>query len=160
MRLIQLGFTQVYRYVGGKEDWLANGLPFEGSEANAKRAGDLARMDVPTCRMDERLRDIHQRTEQAGWDSCVVINDERVVMGLLLSHVWEGDLNQSVEQVMDPDARTYRLNHPLEKVIDYMNRHNVDSVLISNTDGQLFGLLKRSDVENEVGEKNHGSAER
>ena len=141
-------------------DWLANGMPFEGSEADLKRAGDLARMDVPTCRIDERLRDIRQRTEQAGWDSCVVVNEERVVMGLLRPHVWQGDLNQSVEQVMDADARTYRLNHPLDKVIDYMNRHEVDNVLVSNADGQLFGLLKRSDIEAEVKEKHHDSAER
>ena len=32
-RLVELGYTQVLHYSGGKEDWRAAGLPLEGSRA-------------------------------------------------------------------------------------------------------------------------------
>src|SRR6266516_4054802 len=54
-RLESMGFTQVYDYTAGKLDWLAAGLATEGSNAQRPRAGDVARGDVPTCGLDERL---------------------------------------------------------------------------------------------------------
>jgi len=45
----------VYVYVGGKLDWLAAGLPSEGMNATRSRAGDVARRDVPTCRLEEPM---------------------------------------------------------------------------------------------------------
>src|SRR5438034_10609688 len=82
-RLESLGFGEVYEYGGGKLDWMAAGLPTEGTNAKRPRAGDLAHTDVPTCRLDERLEDVRDRTKEQGWDAAVVINSERVVFGLL-----------------------------------------------------------------------------
>ena len=48
---------------------------------------------------------------------------------------------------MENGPRTYRLNATLEKTMQYMQKMGVDSVLVTNTDGNLFGLLKRDDVE-------------
>jgi hypothetical protein len=36
-RLVSLGFTSVHDYVPGKVDWLAHGLPCEGSMADGLR---------------------------------------------------------------------------------------------------------------------------
>src|SRR5216683_1666901 len=52
-RLETLGFEQVHHYTPGKEDWMAAGLPIEGSKASIPRVGGVARRDVPTCRLDE-----------------------------------------------------------------------------------------------------------
>jgi len=76
-----MGFTQVYDYVAGKLDWLAAGGPIEGSNAQHPRAGEVARRDVPTCGLDERLGEVRDRVRAAGWDACVVVNQERVVFG-------------------------------------------------------------------------------
>jgi 3-mercaptopyruvate sulfurtransferase SseA len=46
-RLEALGFAEVNDYVDGKLDWLAAGLPTEGSNAERPGAGDVA---APTCR--------------------------------------------------------------------------------------------------------------
>jgi CheY-like chemotaxis protein len=78
-----MGFTQVYDYVDGKVDWMAAGWPTEGTNAQLPRAGDIARRDAPTCKLDEQLGDVQTRVSTAGWDACVVVNDERVVLGLL-----------------------------------------------------------------------------
>ncbi|MGH2689826.1 MAG: hypothetical protein ACRDKW_13630, partial [Actinomycetota bacterium] len=66
-RLESLGFGDVYDYAAGKLDWLAAGLPSEGMNASRPRAGDVARDDVPTCRLDERLGDVRERTRARGW---------------------------------------------------------------------------------------------
>src|SRR5213078_3389130 len=54
-RLESIGFTKVYDYVAGKADWGSFGLPLEGTKG--ARAGEYARADVPTCRLEERLQD-------------------------------------------------------------------------------------------------------
>ena len=48
-RLESLGFGDVYEYVDGKLDWMAAGLPTEGTNNDQPRAGDVARKDAPVC---------------------------------------------------------------------------------------------------------------
>jgi len=101
-RLESFGFTDVYDYEDGKLDWLAAGLPSEGTNAERPRAGEVARKDVPTCRLDERLGDVRDRVREAGWDACVVLNEERVVFGLLRSKELETNPDRRIEEAMRP----------------------------------------------------------
>jgi rhodanese-related sulfurtransferase len=148
-RLSSMGFTQVFRYPGGIADWLANGLPVEGVQARASSAGDLADLDVPTCSLSERVGIIRDRVSSEGWRNCVVVNEQLVALGLLraddLDHA---DKQWTAEEAMVRDPQTYRLNASLEEVVDYFQTHrNIDSILITTTDGKLFGLLKKEDLE-------------
>ncbi|MFU8771571.1 MAG: rhodanese-like domain-containing protein, partial [Anaerolineales bacterium] len=88
-RLVSLGFTQVYRYTAGKADWLAYGFPAEGAQAQSPGAGDLADMEVPTCKRVERVGEIRDRVRQDGWNVCVVVNDQDIVLGLLRTNAFE-----------------------------------------------------------------------
>src|SRR6266568_880323 len=90
-RLESMGFAQVYDYTAGKLDWLAAGLATEGSNAQQPRAGEVARDDVPTFGLQERLGEVAPRVRVAGWDACVVVNPERVVFGLLRAKELEAD---------------------------------------------------------------------
>jgi hypothetical protein len=146
-RLISLGFRRVFRYTAGKKDWLANGLPAEGQESRIQRAGDLARRDAPTCLLAERLAEVKARLQRAGWDTCAVVNQERIVLGLLRPEALAGDPQQAAEQAMESGPRTYRLNSPLEKIAEYLRKRGEDSVLVTTSNGEFFGLLKREDVE-------------
>ena len=83
MRLEGLGFERVHDYVPGKADWFASGLPKEGRLASAPTLGDAARRDVPTCAPVEKIGVVRERVRKIGWDRCVVVNEERVVLGLL-----------------------------------------------------------------------------
>lgn len=146
-RLSSLGFTQVYRYTAGKADWLANGLPVEGAEAQATRAADLADMDVPTCKRLEKVGEVKARIQKDGWNTCVVMNDQMAVLGL----VQAGDLEKApptwtVEEAMERDPRAFRLNATLEEINAYLEWNKLDGVLVTTTDGKLFGFLKREDV--------------
>src|SRR6266851_7861328 len=107
-RLETLGFEQVFRYTPGKADWMAAGLPIEGSKASIPRVGSVARRDVPTCRLGERLGDVSARVRAMGWDLCVVVNEGNIVLGRLRPPVLEGDADATVEIVMEPGPVTYR----------------------------------------------------
>src|SRR5258708_39977743 len=80
-RLESLGFSEVYEYKAGKSDWLAAGLPTEGTNAQHARAGDVARKDGPTARLNERLGDESGRVRASGWDAVGRVNAERIVLG-------------------------------------------------------------------------------
>ncbi|HZD11627.1 MAG TPA: hypothetical protein VE553_09825, partial [Candidatus Binatia bacterium] len=107
-RLDSLGFTQVYDYVAGKMDWAAMGWPTEGKAADRPRAGDIARKGVPTCRLDERVGDVHARTEAAGWNVCLVVSEGGVLLGRLRQRALKQDHGALVEQVMEEGPTTIR----------------------------------------------------
>ncbi len=145
-RLESLGFTQVYRYTAGKADWLANGWPVEGDDANAPTVGSLARRDVPTCQPGEAVCDVQSGMQSLGWDICVVVNDQGIVLGLLRSSAFD-DSPTPVEQAMECAPRTYRLDASPDKALDYMRRHDLDSVLVTTSDGRLVGAVRLEDIE-------------
>lgn len=144
-RLASLGFTQIYRYTTGIADWMANGYPVEGAAAQSPGAGDLADMEVPTCKRLERLGEVRDRVRKEGWNTCVVVNDQDIVLGLLRASAFDkADLQWSAEEAMEPDPHTFRLDKPLEQVIDFFRQNRwVDSALVTTTDGQLFGLISQ-----------------
>src|SRR5260370_33084637 len=82
-RLETLGFAEVLEYKGGKLDWMAAGLPTEGENSLHPRAGDVARKDVPTCSLSERLGDVTERVRVAGFDAALAFDAQRVGLGAL-----------------------------------------------------------------------------
>ena len=96
-RLESLGFPTVLDYAPGKADWFASGLPREGRDATIPRVGDLARHDVPTCWLGERVEEVEKRVRAAGGDTCVVVNDDRIVLGLLRGAALEVNTETPVE---------------------------------------------------------------
>lgn len=150
-RLASLGFTQIFRYTGGKADWLANGLPVEGSQAQATMAADLADLDVPTCQRNERMADVKARIQPDGWDVCVVVNDQLVVLGLLRpSDLEKADPSWPAEETMDRDPLTVRLDSAPQEAYDLMQANRRANLLVTFPDGKLFGLLKLPDLEQEL----------
>jgi hypothetical protein len=97
-----MGFSEVYDYAVGKLDWMAAGLPTQGTNAARPRAKDVVRRDAPTCHLDERLGEVAARVAAAGWDACVVVNDESVVLGLLRAKELAADPELRIEQAMRP----------------------------------------------------------
>lgn len=150
-----MGFSQIYDYVTGKLDWLAAGLPTEGTNAQSPRAKDAARRDVPTCRMDERLSDVRERVSSAGFTACVVVNEEHVVLGLLRAAELGADPDLSIEKAMRPGPSTFRPYISIDYLAKYMVERDLVNSPITTSDGRLVGLLTREDatrVATELGE--------
>jgi len=145
-RLESLGFLEVYDYPGGKLDWLAAGLPTEGTNATKARAGTLARKDVPTCALDERLGAVRERAHALGWDAAVVVNAERVVLGLLRAKELAGDADRLISEVMRPGPSTFRPYVLADELAKKMIDRKLESSPITTSDGRLVGLLLQKDV--------------
>lgn len=142
-RLQSLGFD-VYEYKGGKQDWLTAGLPTEGEKANEARAGGVARKDVPTCRAEDRLGDVADRVRAAGSDAAVVVDSDKVVLGILRRKELDKDPALTVDKAMVPGPSTFRPNVPIAEMAEYMTEHKLESSPVTTAEGVLVGLLYRS----------------
>jgi hypothetical protein len=105
-RLESFGVEKICVYVAGKQDWLGFDLPFEGSLTETRIAGRSANRDVPVCGPLDKMAELRRRAEQAGWQECVVINDNRVVLGLLNREAWLAGDELPAEEAMDPAPLT------------------------------------------------------
>jgi CBS domain-containing protein len=149
-RLATLGFTRVYDYVAGKADWGSFNLPLEGRNGSETRAGAHVRSDVPTCRVDERLGDVCQRVEKAGWDTCFVVDKTGVVIGRLGRGALRGDRDLAVDEAMTPGPSTVRPSARLEAMVKRMREQKLSNLPVTTSDGRLVGLLVREDVERAI----------
>lgn len=146
-RLESLGFTDVSRYEAGIMDWLAAGLPTAGTAAHLPRAKDAVTRDAPTCALDDRIGDVRERLRESGWTSCIVINDQRVVLGRLRKPALAGDPNATAESVMEAGPTTVRPSEPLKDLVERMQKRRVGSIIVTTPDGVLIGVMRREDGE-------------
>jgi CBS domain-containing protein len=137
----------VYDYSAGIQDWKGAGLPIEGTNTQRPRLVDVVRRDVPTCSLGERLGDVHDRALAAGWDACVVVSQERVVLGLLRAKELRADPDLPVERVMRPGPSTYRPFVSVEEMRGIMMGRNMESSPVTTSDGRLVGLVRRQDLD-------------
>lgn len=156
-RLESLGFSPVYRYAAGKLDWFAFDLPMEGEYAAIPKASDVVRRDVPTCHLGERVGEVYERCQAIGWKVCLVVNEKNIVLGRLRGTAWEADPNTPVEQVMENGPTTFRPDNFLEPLIKRMRDKKVGTVIITNSDGGLIGILYRRDGEERLSQEKSAS---
>lgn len=141
-RLEQLGFGPVYDYTGGKADWIAAGLPTE-APARTPRAGDVLRTDVATCGLDEPAGAAAATARAAGWDVVVVINDSRVVAGVLAPDALGPDEGRSAADLMLPGPTTIRADEDPDAARRRMGEQGVRHLVVTTPDGELLGILER-----------------
>jgi Mg/Co/Ni transporter MgtE len=120
-------------------------LPSEGTNAQRPRAASVARTDVPTCALDERLGNVRDRVRAAGWDACAV-NPQRVVLGLLRATELAAEPDLRIEDAMRPGPSTFRPFASVEEAARFMVEHDLENSPVTTSDGRLVGLLLRQDA--------------
>jgi CBS domain-containing protein len=83
----------------------------------------------------------------------VVVNKERVVLGLLREKEISSYPGAMVERVMRSGPTTFRPDVPVGKMAERMRERGARTVLVTTSDGRLVGLLYREDAERLAGEK-------
>ena len=121
-------------------------MPTEGTLAQRPRLVDVVRRDAPTCSLAERLGDVRDRVIAAGWDACVVVSQDRVVLGLLRAKELQADPHLLVERVMRPGPSTYRPFVTVEEMRRTMTERNLENSPVTTSDGKLVGLVRKQDV--------------
>lgn len=137
----------MYDYVAGKKDWGSYGLPREGTNVPARTAGEVAHRDVPTCTLADNLPEVRERLRAAGSDTCIVVNEQRVVLGRLGRKAIAADTDESVERAMTPGPSTVRPSIGADALLERIRDRNLTSYLVTTPDGRLVGLVLRRDLE-------------
>jgi Mg/Co/Ni transporter MgtE len=144
-----MGFTRVYDYVAGKKDWGSYGLPREGTNVPDRMAGYVARHDVPTCTLADPLNEVRERVRAAGWDTCIVVNEHRIVLGRLGRKAIAADTDESVEEAMTPGPSTVRPSIGADDLRERIRARDLTSYLVTTPDGRLVGLVRLDDLSDE-----------
>jgi CBS domain-containing protein len=150
-RLEQLGFERVYDYVGGIADWKAAGLRVEGDGKQGLRVADATTGDAPTCDVGERVGEVRDRARAAGWETCVVVAGDGVVVGRLRSPAWDTEASAMVGELMEPGPSTVRPDAALEPLVRRMRKKSTPQVLVTTPEGTLIGVLFFEDADRLVG---------
>jgi len=145
-RLESLGFTKVFDYAPGKLDWLSAGLAREGTRAGTPDLGTVARRDVVTCRLGETVAEIRARMPAEKAQSCLVVNDRRIVLGLVRPDALKAEGKRTAQEVMLSGPVTFRPNVSLEEMASYMDEHKLRQALVTTSDGELIGMARREDM--------------
>lgn len=142
-----MGFNDVYEYPGGKADWIAHGLPTEGTEASEPRIGGVARTDVPTCSLEDKVGDVAKKVKEAGFDTCLVVNEGNIILGRLYQTQLDGEPDVTAGEVMLEGPSTFRPHVSTKEMRHFMDHHDLDTLPVSDSDGKLMGLVLRENLE-------------
>ena len=82
-----------------------------------------------------------------------MVNEARIVMGLLRAEQLgrEGDL--TAESAMRPGPSTFRPHVPIAEMAEVMAQHDLPNAPVTTSIGKLIGLLVREDVERAAHER-------
>jgi len=137
----------VYDYAAGKADWGSFGLPLEGERHSGTRVGAHLQAEVPTCTLEESLRDVRERVRGAGADSCFVVNEQRVLLGRLGRSALDGDDDVTVEDAMTAGPSTVRPSLDVSAALERMRKQSLSDLPVTTSDGVLLGVIGREDTE-------------
>ncbi|MGQ0433433.1 MAG: CBS domain-containing protein, partial [Microthrixaceae bacterium] len=76
-----------------------------------------------------------------------VVNEERVVLGRLRGDALAQNPEAIVEEIMEEGPTTTRADDDLERLTARMRGRSVGSILVTDPDGRLIGVLYREDAE-------------
>ena len=146
-RLEAMGFERVYDYEDGKRDWGSFGLPREGKKTQEPSGGDLAQRDVPTCLLEDDLRQVRERVRASGWETCMVVNEHGIVLGRLGRKALRADSDQTVEEAMTEGPSTVRPSIGGSALLKRMIDNGLTSFVVTTADGKLVGVVLREEAE-------------
>ena len=144
-----MGFSKVFEYKAGKQDWFAAGLPMDGRRATEPTIATVIHTDVPRFGVQERAGAILDVMRSGGWEWAAVVN----ARGLLLGRIRARDIhdpNAKAEDVMEEGPSTYRPNVGLDELLRRMLDHRFEMAFVTDPDGRLRGLVTRRGIAREL----------
>ena len=94
---------------------------------------------------------MRDRVSAAGWDTCIVVNDARIVLGRLGRSALTGGSDATVEQAMSEGPSTIRPDTTLEAITQRLREQKLTTALVTTLEGTLVGLLRLDDAERALG---------
>lgn len=145
-RLEQFGF-EVYDYALSKVDWMAHGLPMEGTTASRPTALSFGRDDVVTCSLDDRAEELKERIEASPYGFALVLADQVVLGRVRRSRIDDAPEDASAEVLMEPGPSTTRPHTDPAELAKQLQRSGASTAILTTPEGQLLGVVRHSDLE-------------
>jgi CBS domain-containing protein len=136
----------VYDYVPGKEDWLARGLPTEGTQADVPRIWKIARHDAVTCSLADLVGDVRERILASPYGFGFVVSSSGCVLGRMRRSELDCDPSLRAEEVMEPGPSTVRADLSPEELRERLDKRDLRSAVVTTPDGILIGVVLREDL--------------
>jgi CBS-domain-containing membrane protein len=146
-RLETLGFESVYDYVPGKVDWLARGLPTEGEDEPATRAGQLARDDAATCRLGDPAERVRELIEASPYGFCLVLAEHGTLLGRVRMSTLKDGARGTAEDVMEPGPSTVRYDLAADELRNRLEKRDLKTAIVTTPEGKLVGVVRRADLD-------------
>jgi rhodanese-related sulfurtransferase len=143
-RLEALGFTDVAVYRPGKAGWLADDLPSGGLRRREQRVAGIADPEVAFVPGDATVGEAAELVGDA--DVGIVVNDDRVVLGLLRPETFGLPSETPVADVLQPGPSTFRPSLTVQELVEYFGTSNEARAIITTHEGVWIGLVRREDV--------------
>jgi Mg/Co/Ni transporter MgtE len=131
----------------GKVDWLAHGLPAEGTHADRPTAGRLARRDAVTSSLEARARDVLERVVASPYGFALVLSPAGVLLGRVRRSILEtaGEADR-IESIIEPGPSTIRAHETSDKLRERLEDSAVRTLVVTTPGGVLLGAVRRDDV--------------
>ncbi len=108
-------------------------------------------------KLGDSLRDVCELVRSSNWDTCFVVNEQRVVLGRLGRMTLSRDEEATVEAAMTAGPSTVRPSLELDKAVERMRAQKLTGLPVTRSDGVLLGLLRRDDAERALASNEPGS---
>lgn len=83
---------------------------------------------------------------KAGWEDCLVIDCDDMVIGRLRSKSWDADPDLTVVEVMESGPSTVRPDQRLDRLLKRMDRRPTPLVVVTTPQGSLLGVILREEA--------------
>jgi CBS domain-containing protein len=133
--------------VAGKADWLAHGLPTEGTQAQVPRAKDVLRRDVVTARPEEPVGQVAARVARSPYGFALVVASGGTLLGRLRKAVLDADPAARAEEAMEAGPSTVRPDRPLAELAERLRSRGLRTAIVTTPDGRLLGVVRLTDME-------------
>ena len=150
----------MYDFVGGKQAWLAAGLPTEGTGVHLALAGEVLVPVPATCDLDSTSQEIRAAIGDDADAACVVTNAHGVVLGRIRAEDLPDGDHVPAGEFMRPGPATVRTIEELGPLVERMRAADVSSILVTDAQGRLLGMLHRHDAEQALTPKGGSSGRR
>jgi rhodanese-related sulfurtransferase len=147
--LEQLGFD-AYDYALSKVDWMAHGLPMQGTAASHPTAGSFLREDVATCMLETPAEEVKQQIDASPYGYALVLA-ERVVLGRVRrSRLQDAPADASAAQLMEPGPSTTRPHTDPGQLAAKLGHAGASTAILTTPEGELLGVVRASDLPSEA----------
>ena len=135
----------------GKVDWLAHRRPIEGERANEAKAGQHARGDVVTCKLEDQVGRVRELVAGSPYPFALVTSAGGVLLGRLRESMLDCDPLLRADEVMEPGPWTVRPHKTAETILHELVKRDLRWAIVTTPEGELIGVTARAELEAVVG---------